>query len=937
MRPTRTHLALLLLGITFLGAWWTVTAQEGLRPPAPVRPPSLSTPSLRIDDNPAKPAPPITYENAPSVPMTPLIVDATMPTTPEAPEAPKVGDPPPPAVPKVSDTTPPLPKISESTLPVLPLPESSPSAPPLTLPLPASERRPAPTTSEPSPPPLPLPPTAPHASATTTAAKPAPSEVVEVIVIPPEEIHKYQTKSKSPAQGKPTAKTALPIIRDEPAGKAAGSIGPRAPGEESMAPPVNPIDEKAKEPVEVPTFPPPPTLVPPLKSDDAPPAFPQTPKIADAPPALAPPPMLPGTPRLDAPTLTAPTAPPSPKASAQDDIPTSTPSVPLQRPNPPRVVPVLPTPTTQSPEQGTYIGPAATPAAPLVSDAPVRPPVQLTQRVTPQGEPLLEMNVKTQLFRNGPTQAGTQPSLVPDSRGAAAPIRAPEPRIPANSSTTPLVTVLKKGPASQTTGGVVQYHIHVKNIGHYTAEQVRVVDEIPSSIRLDYSDPVPTKLEGGKASWDIPTLQPGEERTLRIDLKPLRPGAVVSTASVHVSARYPFKLNVNGEPLEEQRFPPEPTPVEDRKPEIALPPSKNAAPEIKGGLKVRAPDTSNVGSQVVFEVFVTNSGEQALSGLKLWVKLPEGLFHKAGKDIIADLPSIPAGKTEKFEVPVTATKLGQYFMQFRVTGATGELWNASQGIMLIGSTPTNMPLPLPPPQRRGGLNLRVTPAAALALKREAEIRIDVTNDHTETVKQTQLLHVVPEGVDVVAVGELGMYQPTSRTASWIVPTLAPGESKTVTLRVMPRTPGQLPLEVIAKTTELGEVKAEQTVAIEGLTSVSMRLAGRDSNLALGKDTIYEIRVLNEGSGAATNIRVQVALPPGMQPHKHAQAPTRYIIEGSTITFEPLPSLAPGTQMVYHIGGRAVAVGDHRIRASVTCDQQPTPLIREVQTLAFQSQ
>jgi hypothetical protein len=99
------------------------------------------------------------------------------------------------------------------------------------------------------------------------------------------------------------------------------------------------------------------------------------------------------------------------------------------------------------------------------------------------------------------------------------------------------------------------------------------------------------------------------------------------------------------------------------------------------------------------------------------------------------------------------------------------------------------------------------------------------------------------------------------------------------------------------------------------------------------ETLYEIRVRNEGSKPAAAVAIACELPAGMQLIT-AKAPVDAIVEGRQILFKSLDQVAPGAQVVYKIHVKGVQEGSHRMRVRMTGGGLTEPVVREEVTKVY---
>ncbi|MHC4405908.1 MAG: hypothetical protein ACYTG0_40205, partial [Planctomycetota bacterium] len=102
---------------------------------------------------------------------------------------------------------------------------------------------------------------------------------------------------------------------------------------------------------------------------------------------------------------------------------------------------------------------------------------------------------------------------------------------------------------------------------------------------------------------------------------------------------------------------------------------------------------------------------------------------------------------------------------------------------------------------------------------------------------------------------------------------------------------------------------------------------------LGGETTYEIRVVNQGSKAATNVELVATLPPEMRA-VGAEGPARYQVDANRVVFEALPRLAPKADTTYRVRVQGLRSGDLRLRVQLLTDEMSTPVTKEESTRVY---
>jgi uncharacterized repeat protein (TIGR01451 family) len=150
---------------------------------------------------------------------------------------------------------------------------------------------------------------------------------------------------------------------------------------------------------------------------------------------------------------------------------------------------------------------------------------------------------------------------------------------------------------------------------------------------------------------------------------------------------------------------------------------------------------------------------------------------------------------------------------------------------------------------------------------------------------------------------------------------------------MPVDAGEHAIRLVGSTPDGLSAEREQPVLVEGIAAILFEVVDVDDPIEVGGQTTYEIRVLNQGSKAATNVRVAAVLPPEMRPVA-AEGPVRHAIDGNRVLFEGLPRLAPKADTTYRVRVEGLEPGDLRINVQIVTDELTTPVTKEESTRVY---
>jgi uncharacterized repeat protein (TIGR01451 family) len=145
--------------------------------------------------------------------------------------------------------------------------------------------------------------------------------------------------------------------------------------------------------------------------------------------------------------------------------------------------------------------------------------------------------------------------------------------------------------------------------------------------------------------------------------------------------------------------------------------------------------------------------------------------------------------------------------------------------------------------------------------------------------------------------------------------------------------GDLKLQVAGKAAMGLTDTVDEDILVEGVSAIFFELVDVSDPIEVGGETSYEIRVINQGSAAATNVRLVALLPAELKP-LDASGPVQHTIEPGRVLFEPLGQLAPKADTTYTVKVQGKAPGDLRVRVQVVTDQITSPITKEESTQVY---
>ena len=515
-----------------------------------------------------------------------------------------------------------------------------------------------------------------------------------------------------------------------------------------------------------------------------------------------------------------------------------------------------------------------------------KPPTVVAERVPPPAPPPLPPPVPGLAT---PPLPGAMPTTPPVTTRSSPPLAG---NLSARAA--PNVSVEIEAPEAVGVGQPCSYTLLIRNTGTVAVGGVRVEHDPPAGATVGVSDPPAETAGEGKLAWSLGGMDAGAEKRIKMTVTPTDEGEFRGRATVTFAASVEARVKVT-------------------RPRI--------------GVTLTGPDVVRVGEPVVFNVKLTNTGSGPANKLRLHARFTEGLKHKNGQVIEGQMANLDAGQTKTFPLEVAAARPGQETFVLSVFADANQPETAKAAVTLVE------------PQ----LVVKQTGPKHCLVRAEPVYQIELTNPGSAATDAIQLWTAVPDGFEFVSASNNGGFNATSKSVMWRLNGLpASGGSTTVTVKLRAVAPTDAAIRTTAQAggTEAGaaatvgkplEARAESPVKAEGVAALRFDLVGADGLVEVGKETVYEIKVVNHGTGPCTNVQLVAELADGTTMMASA-GPTNGRAQGTqAVTFDPLPQLAASAEAVYRMRVKGNQPGDMRFRVKLTCDQLKTPLIKEENT------
>ncbi len=447
----------------------------------------------------------------------------------------------------------------------------------------------------------------------------------------------------------------------------------------------------------------------------------------------------------------------------------------------------------------------------------------------------------------------------------------------------PSLMIQKFAPGEIQVGKPAKFVVQVRNVGSQTAQDVMIRDIVPQGAKLVNTTPK-ADIDATHITWQIGSLSAGEERTVEMQLMPTTEGEVGSVATVSYSAQASAKTRCT-------------------MPQLAI--------------RMTAPPEVMIGAEQRVKIELRNPGSGDATGVMLFENVPQNVKHAAGPALEFEIGTLRAGETRELELVLLAEKAGK---------VTNVLSARAEGNLQVQQQ-VEFEVIAP------GLAVGVKGPERRYLERPATYEVSIENPGTAPARDIQLLTKLPKGLQFVRANNMGEYDATTHTVYWSLAELPKGERGTVELVAMPVETGTQTLEVEGHAKQGLADQAKQQILVEGLSAIMFEVRDLEDPIEVGRETGFEVRVVNQGTKAATNLQLTVNLPEGLQ-FVSAEGETNHSNKGGSVVFEPLAQLAPKADTLFRFKAQGVHAGDQRVSVEVKSDDLSQPIRKEESTRVF---
>ncbi|MEM8710055.1 MAG: hypothetical protein AAGG01_03820 [Planctomycetota bacterium] len=438
----------------------------------------------------------------------------------------------------------------------------------------------------------------------------------------------------------------------------------------------------------------------------------------------------------------------------------------------------------------------------------------------------------------------------------------------------------KEMPNEVILGVPFEYRIMVENLTDRALDTVRVTDSIPASLKVMGTEPQ-AEVAGGKALWNLGVLPARSTKTLVVQAQASDPGAVSTCASVDYEASLCASTTVVSPALQ---------------------------------VVLSAPETGLACDPFEVTVTVTNAGTGDAREVTVIDELPDGLTTLTGqRRIEMEFGTLAGAQTKEKSVKVKASGAGTYVNEVRAQ-AKGGLQASAAPVQTVLRAPV--------------LTLSMQASEKTIAGRPIEMTLEVANTGNAVAEDPVVSVKLPKGAKVASSSEGA--RESSSSVSWKLESLEPGQTKSLNLALTAAQSGTVVTEATAEAYCADEAVATSRTEVRGLPALLLELVDESDLIIVGEPVAYDIRITNQGSAPDMDVRITCEVEDGIEIIE-AGGDAQASMSGNTVTFTPIPSLAPGEEVQLRVKVKSSKALNSRFRVSLTSDDMKRPVTENEST------
>jgi len=221
------------------------------------------------------------------------------------------------------------------------------------------------------------------------------------------------------------------------------------------------------------------------------------------------------------------------------------------------------------------------------------------------------------------------------------------------------------------------------------------------------------------------------------------------------------------------------------------------------------------------------------------------------------------------------------------------------------------------------------------LDRKTKCVFKVTNPGDAPASNVVISDLIPPGFKFLSGDNGCRHDFSTRTASWFLGELGPGQTREVVMELLAVNKGEHHHRIVATASRGLKVEHTAMTRVEGLSALGLELVDLEDPVEVGGETVYEIRITNTGTQTETDVKLVCTIPEKME-FKAASGPgAKFAQQGNLIIFEPLPKLAPRADAIFRVSCKAISPGVATFKARINSTLLVDGVLKEEPTRIYQ--
>ena len=457
---------------------------------------------------------------------------------------------------------------------------------------------------------------------------------------------------------------------------------------------------------------------------------------------------------------------------------------------------------------------------------------------------------------------------------------------PTGNRATSALFVERQTPAEVQAGQRYEYKIRLTNLTALPLVNVIVTDTAPDGFVVPEGAPA-AELAGGKVAWHIDTLDGRASVVLSASALASAPGSFRHTANVTYEAPVTSVTMIVQPKLELER-------------QVA-----EAVVLVDG---------------VIVTYVIRNAGTGTAREVVIEETLMEGFVGDDGSDTIRiEVGALAAGESRTITRNVTCKNSGPFESSASASGFGG-----------LGATTEKQLVRITTPR----LSATASAPKRAAIGQIYTLKLTVGNDGDGPARSTIASFTLPAGATFVDSDAAKDVEINANHLSWNAGTIEAGKQATVAIRLRAATADMAEFVGSVRAHGADAMDLKATVEQFGIATIEIEIRDEVDPLQAGTDVVYIVSIRNQGTAAATNIKLVCNLDDGMG-LVDATGPSDGAAAGTQIVFEPVAELAPKATLSWRIVVSSTKEGDRRFRVEITTDQLDRPVEETESTRIFE--